>query len=388
MLFYMNNNQKQRNSKKNISVESSVSYGLTTGSLATATSLAAIKKIINPKENFDYVKIKAPFEDLDVYIENCELLTKDTAKAIAIKYPYNDPDVTVNLKIVSSVELINFNEISEDKLTIEDKVLIIGGNGVGTITKPGLQISEDEAAINPIPLNMIRKNLKKYVPNDKIAKVTISVPNGEIIAKKTMNLKLGIVGGISILGTTGIARAMSSKAYKDSLLCQLDIAIAIADEGKFNKDDIVFVPGNIGEKLSIKNLNVKKDQIVQMGNYIGFMLKEAKNRGINKIILFGHIGKLVKVAGGIFNTKHSIADGRKEIIAAHAALCEANVGVIQKIFKSQTTEDMIDILKYNNIDLDVFNSISSAIKKNCLENFDLDIDVILVDMKGKQLNSV
>lgn len=413
----MNNYEKENQFDKNNYTHSNVDYGLTTGSIATATSLAAIKKIISSNEEFNIVKIITPFEELDVDIEKCELINENKAEAIGVKHPYNDPDVTVNLKIISSVELIDKKDIYKSDIykrdvykrdtdkkimdtnnldideKIENKVIVEGGFGVGIITKPGLQIPVGESAINPVPLDMIQKNLAGLVPDGKIAKVIISVPEGEKIAKKTMNPKLGIIGGISILGTTGIARAMSTKAYKDSLLCQLDMVIALIGEGKYKKDEIVFVPGNIGEKLALRDLNlkdnkkVKKDQIVQTGNYIGFMLEEAKKREIDKITLFGHIGKLVKVAGGIFNTKHSIADGRREIIATHAGLCGADTETIKSIFDSKTTEGMIDILKDKNINKKVLNSISLAIKERCLERADMDVNVILVDMEGNQLNS-
>ncbi len=124
-----------------------------------------------------------------------------------------------------------------------------------------------------------------------------------------------------------------------------------------------------------------------MGNFPGFMFKESKKRGIDNFILFGHIGKLIKIAGGIFNTKHSIADCRREIMAAHAGLIGAKKDTIRLIFNSKTTEEMIDILKNEDIDVEVLNSISLAIKKRCLENFDIDVKVILVDMEGNLLNS-
>jgi cobalt-precorrin-5B (C1)-methyltransferase len=389
---YQENHLKQKNNKKQNSFkghdpgESKINYGLTTGSIATATSLAALKKIINPRADTDFIRIKTPFNELDVKIENCEILGGNKAEAFGIKYPYNDPDVTVNLKIVSSVELMDSNNDNFDK------VIIGGGIGVGTITKPGLQIQVGNPAINPIPLAMIKKNLEKFVPDGKIANVIISVPDGEKIAKQTMNPKLGIIGGISILGTTGIARSMSTKAYKDSLLCQFNIAIALISDGIYNKDSLVFVPGNIGENLALENLDVdgkrvEKDQIVQMGNFPGFMFEEAKKRGIDKLTLFGHIGKIVKLAGGIYNTKHSIADGRREIIASHAALCGANKEIIKAIFNSKATEDMVNILKKEGMDIEVMDSISLAIKERCLERFKIHLDVIIVDMKANQLNS-
>jgi len=382
------NNKKEDLYMKNELNRSKIDYGLTTGSLATATSLAALKKIINPSETVDIVKISTPLDELDVDIKDLNLLDKNRAESIAIKYPYNDPDVTVNLKIISSVELVD----NLDKTNL-DNVVINGGVGVGTITKPGLQVQVGSPAINPVPLAMIEKNLKNLVPEGKIAKVIISAENGEKIAKKTMNPRLGIVGGISILGTTGIARAMSSKAYKDSLICQLDMAMALVQEGKYKKNELVFVPGNIGEKLALKTLKIKdkkveRDQIIQMGNYIGFMLEQASKRGIKRITLFGHIGKLVKIAGGIFNTKHSVADGRREIIATHAGLCGAEKETINGIFNSKTTEEMLTILNKKSISKEVFDSISLTIKEICLERFNLDLDVILVDMEGNRLNSL
>jgi len=195
-----------------------------------------------------------------------------------------------------------------------------------------------------------------------------------------MNPKLGIVGGISVLGTTGIARSMSSEAYKNSIVTQLDVALAS------NIENLVFVPGNIGEKLALKNLNVGKEQIVQTGNYVGFMFEEAEKRGIKKFTFFGHMGKLIKVAGGLFNTKHAVADGRREIMVAHAGLCGAGQKDLQRLFDSKTTDDMMDILNELGISVEVSNSIADAICERCRQRFDLDLNVVLVDMGGNYLN--
>jgi cobalt-precorrin-5B (C1)-methyltransferase len=352
-------------------------FGITTGVIATATSLAALKSIVS-NEDIDFVKVNTPCDEFNVEIDCVFKSGKNIAMASAFKYPYNDPDVTVNHKIIAKVELVNKNE--NNQIKDNEDIIVTGGKGIGRITKVGLQVPVGKPAINPVPMAMIKNNLKMYLPENKIAKVEITVPDGEEIAKKTMNPRLGIVGGISILGTTGIARSFSSKAYKESLLCQLDIAIG----EKY--DELIFVPGNIGEKLALNQLNVKKDQIIQMGNFVGFMLKEAKKRGINDITLFGHIGKLVKIAGGIFNTKHKIADGRREIIACHSGLCGANKKIIREIFNSKTTEEMIAILKNHNLDKDVFESISKTIVSLCNERFNLKVKLILVDMDGKWLN--
>ncbi|MDL2246503.1 cobalt-precorrin-5B (C(1))-methyltransferase CbiD [Methanobrevibacter sp. OttesenSCG-928-K11] len=346
--------------------------GVTTGSIATATALSALKQITS-NESPDIVNIQTPSSSLDIIIEKNEKISDNVAKSIAIKYPYNDPDVTVNLEIITTVELVD--EIKDKK------VIITGGAGIGKVTKPGLQIPIGEYAINPVPREMIKDNLYNHIPKNKSAKVKIAIPKACEIVNNTMNPRLGIVGGISILGTTGIARAMSTDAYKRSITPQIDISIGE------KLDDLVFVPGNIGEKIALEKLNVNKDQIIQTGNYIGYMFDYASKKGIKSFTFLGHIGKLVKVAGGIFNTKHSIADGRKEIIITHSALRGASIDIINKIYSSETTESMISILKEESLDKFVFNSIAKAIKDKCTDKFDIDLNVILVDMKGNILNT-
>ena len=346
--------------------------GVTTGTVATACSLAALDAILDTSD-IACVKVETPKKTLDVIIDECKRLSSFKAYAVAHKNPYNDPDVTVDLAIVSTVELLDADD--------ETKVIITGGGGVGKVTKPGLQIPVGEHAINPIPRKMILKNLEDKVPDGKVAKVTISVPEGKKIAKKTMNPKLGIVDGISILGTTGIARSMSSDAYKNSIVTQLDVALASGIS------DLVFVPGNIGEKLALKNLDITEEQIVQTGNFVGFMFEEAEKRGIKKFTYFGHMGKMIKVAGGIFDTKHAVADGRREIMVTHAALCGVDKHNLQKLFDSKTTDDMMSILDELNVSFEVSNSIAKAIKDRCKQRFDLDLNVILVDMEGNYLNN-
>lgn len=346
--------------------------GVTTGTVATACSLAALDAILDTPD-IACVKVETPKKTLDIIIDECKRLSSCKAYAVAHKNPYNDPDVTVDLAIVSTVELI-------DGTDDDANVVIAGGEGVGKITKPGLQIPVGEYAINPVPRRMIVKNISDKIPEGKIAKVTISIPEGEKIAKKTMNPKLGIVGGISVLGTTGIARSMSSDAYKNSIVTQLDVALASGIE------ELVFVPGNIGEKLALERLDISKEQIVQTGNFVGFMFEEAEKRGIKEFIFFGHMGKLIKVAGGIFDTKHAVADGRREIMVAHAALCGVGRDDLQRLFDSKTTDDMMDILNEVGVSVEVCNSIADAIRDRCKQRFDLDLNVFLVDMEGNFLN--
>lgn len=339
--------------------------GITTGSVATAASLAALLTIED--NNPEYVEIQTPTTKVKVKIEKTQKIDTKTAKATVEKPNYDDPDITRGIEIISQVTLND-----EDGI-----VTIKGGKGVGLITKPGLQIPVGEHAINPVPRDMIKTNLKRYLPKGCGATVTIIIPEGEKLAPKTMNPRLGIVGGISVLGTTGIARPMSLKAYKDSLRVQLDVAVSNGYH------DLLFVPGNIGTRIAQEKLIIDPDQIIEMSNYVGYMLDEAeKLKEIKSITLFGHAGKLIKIAAGIFNTKQSEADARREIMTCYAALCGANQSTIHEIFECITTEDVIKILDKNNLTDKVFEMIADEIVNLCELKYDMKFYVTIVKMNG------
>jgi len=344
--------------------------GITTGSVATAASVAALLKIRG--EETSVVTIEAPKNKLTVEIEDSRSIGDSSAMAVVVKPTYNDPDVTRGIKIISEVSL------TDDA----GEVVITAGDGVGRVTKPGLQIPVGEYAINPVPRRMIRDNVKKYLPESKGAVVKIIIPEGKEIAPKTMNSRLGIVDGISILGTTGIARPMSSKAYTDSLRVQIDVAIANG------YDDLLFVPGNIGTRIAKERLIIDDDAIIEMSNFVGYMLDEAAKTGsVRSITLFGHAGKLIKIAAGIFNTKQSVADARREIMTAYAALVGADTATVREIFGCITTEDVIKILDEKNLTLDVFELISDEIDKLCNLKFEgIEFHSIIVKMDGEVLN--
>ena len=348
------------------SVESD-DFGITTGSAATAAALAAFLSISGEVSS---VNVKTPLGCLDISVKRACKINNYSGRASVVKRPYHDPDVTINLEIEAELQLRD-----------EPGITIRGGEGVGRVTKPGLQLSVGEAAINPIPLEMIRSNLEDVLPSGKGVDVIISVPKGREIAKRTMNPRLGIVDGISILGTTGIARSMNSESFQKAKKCQLDVALA---EGYH---ELVFVPGNIGEKLARKLLYVEDDQIIQMGNLVGYMLDTAKEMGVSNLILLGHAGKLVKIAGGIFQTEHRLADARREIITTHTGLMGGKKRLLEQIYHSNTTEDMIELLEREEMVEPVFNSIAQAIQKCCQERFDVNVDVVIVKMDGTVLNT-
>ncbi len=263
---------------------------------------------------------------------------------------------------------------------VAGEIEITAGDGVGKVTKPGLQIPVGEFAINPVPRKMIKNNVKKYLPANKGAIVKISIPEGKNIAPKTMNSRLGIIDGISILGTTGIARPMSSKAYTDSLRVQIDVAIANGYK------DLLFVPGNIGTRIANERMEIEEDQIIEMSNFVGYMLEEADKTGkINSITIFGHAGKLIKIAAGIFNTKQSVADARREIMTAYTALLGADTKTLQDIYNCLTTEDVIKILDKNNLTIPVFELIADKIIELCNLKYDIEFHAIIAKMDGEIL---
>ncbi|MGB9838810.1 cobalt-precorrin-5B (C(1))-methyltransferase CbiD [Methanothermobacter sp.] len=344
-------------------------FGITTGTAATAAALASLLCLRGRVVNS--VGVETPSGKIDVDVDSVERISQDRARACVIKRPYGDPDVTVNLSIIAEVQI-----------TETSGVVIRGGEGVGTVTKPGLQVPPGEAAINPVPRRMIEANLRKYLKGGEGVVVTVSVPDGEKIASKTMNPRLGIEGGISILGTSGIARPMSSSAYRRSLACQIDIAVARGFR------ELVFVPGNIGERFAREYFNrIDEERIIQMANFPGYMLEEAAKKGVKRIVLMGHAGKLIKLSAGIFQTKNSIADARREIMTAHAALSGASPEVTERIFNLATVEEMISELESGGLREDVFNSISRAIRERCSERFPFETDVLIFSMDGRILNS-
>lgn len=342
-------------------------YGITTGTAAAAAAVAALLSLERVVES---VPIETPLGKLEVLVEDSKKLGSGHGWATVRKMPYPDPDITQNLEIQADV-----------KLRKESGIIIRGGDGVGTVTKPGLQVTVGEKAINPVPLAMIFNNLRNILPEGKGAEVTISIPQGREVAQRTMNPRLGIVDGISILGTTGIARPMSQESYQKSLKCQLDVALA---EGY---EELIFVPGNIGARRALDLLHVEEDQIIHMGNHVGFMLQEAHENGLDHLILLGHAGKLVKLAAGIFNTEHKRADGRKEVITAHAGLMGASQPVMELIFNCNTTEEMISILRREGLVQEVFNSISTSIRNRVLEEYGIKLEVLIMEMDGTILNN-
>lgn len=338
--------------------------GYTTGTCATAAAKAATAMLFSGNI-LEEIEVELPIGDkINLKITDAKI-SKNIAKCCVVKDAGDDPDVTDKAKICAMVK------------KTEKGMVLKGGGGVGIVTKKGLQIDVGEAAINPVPRDMILKEVSKVLPAGKGVEVTIFVPEGKELAKKTMNEKLGIVEGISVIGTTGIVEPMSDEAFKASLVPQIDIALANG------YSEVVLTPGNIGEKNAVK-LGVPEDAVIQMGNFVGFMLEACAKKGIKKAMLFGHISKLTKVAAGIFNTHSKVADARLETIAAYASLLGADKKIIRSILDANTTEQALKILRKNNL-IKVFDLIAERASSRAMEYVDrkMEIGTVLVSLRGE-----
>lgn len=320
-------------------------FGYSTGTCAAAASKAALLRLLgcdDPRE----VEINLPAgRMMMVPVQSTELINQ-VARAVVVKDGGDDLDVTHGMQIVSRVGWSK-----------TPGVCIYGGEGVGRITKPGLAVPIGEPAINPVPRQMIRNALKDLLPGERGVDVEISAPDGERVAKKTMNARLGVIGGISILGTSGLVRPMSREAFIDSLLPQISQALALGFE------TLVLTPGGMGERMAI-NRGVNPDAIVQTSNFIGAILDECAGYNVPELLLFGHIGKIIKIAGGIFNTHSKVADARCEILAAHAAMLGASPSVVQDIMKLNTVDESIHLVQRNGLEK-VYQTIADAASQRC-----------------------
>ncbi|UYO63338.1 cobalt-precorrin-5B (C(1))-methyltransferase CbiD [Acetobacterium wieringae] len=343
-------------------------YGYTTGSCATAATKAALLMFLN-QQKWDTVKINTPKGwPLDLVLHD-QTFSEYEASCSVVKDAGDDPDVTNGIKIFAKV-------IPSDQAGIT----FIAGIGVGTVTSVGLSIPPGEPAINPTPREMIAQEIRAVLDSDAIKhrpdlpkgwQVELSIPQGVELAKRTFNPKLGIEGGLSIIGTTGIVEPMSEEAWKASLKLELSVLHAKG----FN--EIIFVPGNYGKDFS-EELGLNETVLVKTSNFIGFMLDEAERMGFDKILLIGHLGKLVKVAGGIFNTHSSVADGRMEILTAHAGILGASREIMAKIMAAKTTDEATDIILAENLP-DYFNQLAEVVKKKVTDRVygTIDIEVVL-----------
>ena len=320
--------------------------GYTTGSCAASAAKAGAIMLLGDEE-VETVAIKTP-KGVSLYLQIEDIQKqKDWVSCAVTKDAGDDPDATNGIKINARVE------------KAKQGIHIDGGLGVGRVTQKGLACAVGEAAINPIPRKMIEDALLEVAQKYKYKggfSVVISAENGEEIAKKTFNPRLGIVGGISILGTSGIVEPMSEKALIDTIHLEIDSKTITQN------NNLLISPGNYGREFALKEFGLDLDFGIKCSNFIGETIDYAVYKKVKNILLIGHAGKLCKVAGGIMNTHSRMADCRCEIFAAHAALAGPSRKHIEKIMNSVTTDEISVLLHEFNIANQVYESILSKIR--------------------------
>lgn len=311
--------------------------GFTTGSCAAAAAKAAIYMLLLGQEK-NQIEIETPagimFNATIVDIKRSE----EQVSCAVIKDGGDDPDVTTGAHVVATV--------SVDENVNDFRVFIDGGTGVGRVNLPGLDQPVGNAAINHVPREMIEKEVTevcRLLDFNGHVNVVVSVPEGIELANKTFNPRLGITGGISILGTTGIVEPMSSKALVDT------IKVELSQKKALGRSYVAVSPGNYGLKFMQDTFGYDLDTSVKCSNFIGETVDMVCNLGFEGMILTGHIGKLVKVAGGIMNTHSHEADSRMEILGAAAIKAGCDLDLAKAILDCLNTEEALRLLDESNL---------------------------------------
>lgn len=292
------------------------------------------------------------------------------ARAEVVKFSGDDPDITNGVSV--------FTEVC--RLPEGSGISFRAGEGIGHVTKPGLSVPVGEPSINPGPRQLIRNVAEELLGKDVGLEVTISIPAGKELAKRTLNPVLGIEGGISVIGTTGVLRPMSEEGFKNSLVPQIDVAKALGFSSQ------VFVPGKIGERIAL-GFGLPWEAIVQTSNFIGFMLEKAAERDVKSVLLFGHPGKLAKVAAGVFYTHNRIGDARMEAMAAYSAAEGLPASGVRRILASATTEEALEVIEEAGLAGRVCKVLAerASLRAERYLFGKMDIGTVMVTLQGKLL---
>ena len=327
-------------------------YGFTTGSCAAAAAKAAAYMLLTGREKTK-ITIETP-KGIPYTAQIREICRKEREVSCAVeKDGGDDPDITTGALICAKV---SFAEIMDRKageepggkngpgpghVRTQARVVIDGGFGVGRVTKPGLDQPVGNAAINHVPREMIEREVLQVcqvLDYCGSLSVEISVPEGEHLAERTFNPRLGIVGGISILGTSGVVEPMSTQAILDT------IRVELRQQRALGREDVVISPGNYGLDFLKNTYHYDLDKSVKCSNFIGLTIDMAVEEGFKRLLLAGHIGKLIKVAGGIMNTHSREGDCRMELLTAFAVKCGVAAEDAEKLLSCVTTEEAVRIL--------------------------------------------
>lgn len=327
--------------------------GYTTGSCAAAAAKAATHMLVSG-EVVGEVSLVTP-AGIRLYLEVEDIVKENNYVSCAIrKDSGDDPDVTNGILVYARVTF------AQDDV-VKSKVILEAGEGIGRVTQKGLEQSIGDPAINLVPRRMIREAVEEELQKAGIdcgVRVMIWVPDGAEIAKKTFNPKLGIEGGISILGTTGIVEPMSEKALTDTIFVEMKV------RRENGMDYCYVVPGNYGSDFLHDTLGYQEDAAVKCSNYVGEVIDDAVRLQMKGILLVGHIGKFIKLAAGIMNTHSRQADGRMEILAAHAAMAGGSRELICQLMECITTTAALELLEKEGILKEVMSTVMIKIEEH------------------------
>ena len=327
--------------------------GYTTGSCAAAAAKAATHMLVSG-EVVGEVSLVTP-AGIRLYLEVEDIVKENNYVSCAIrKDSGDDPDVTNGILVYARVTF------AQDDV-VKSKVILEAGEGIGRVTQKGLEQSIGDPAINLVPRRMIREAVEEELQKagiDRGVRVMIWVPDGAEIAKKTFNPKLGIEGGISILGTTGIVEPMSEKALTDTIFVEMKV------RRENGMDYCYVVPGNYGSDFLHDTLGYQEDAAVKCSNYVGEVIDDAVRLQMKGILLVGHIGKFIKLAAGIMNTHSRQADGSMEILAAHAAMAGGSRELIRQLMECITTTAALELLEKEGILKEVMSTVMIKIEEH------------------------
>lgn len=333
--------------------------GYTTGVCAAAAAKAATTLLLSG-EKADSVQIKTP-SGINLTIEIAETSVSDETVSCAVrKDGGDDPDATNGILIFSAVR------------RIAEGVEIDGGEGVGRVTKPGLDQPVGAAAINSVPRKLISEAVsevcEKYGYFGGIS-VTVSVPGGEKLALRTFNPNIGIVGGISIIGTSGIVEPMSNKALVDTI--KLELRQLYVSGGR----SVLLTPGNYGENFARDVLRLSSSENISCSNFIGDAIDYAVELGFKKILLVGHIGKLVKLGIGLTNTHSANGDGRMETLVACALEAGAPLSLLRSVLGCVTTDAALELIEKEGFLPETLEILKKRIDRFLLKRVPDDTDI-------------
>ena len=327
-------------------------FGYTTGSCAAGAARGAAELLLGVDE-IEEAELMTP-KGILLHLELLDMKRDENAASCAVrKDAGDDPDTTNGILVYAKVEKF---QIRSD---MEDRIVIDGGTGVGRVTKPGLSQKIGEAAINPVPRAMILQAVEEIADRyhyEGGLKVTISVPEGEKIARKTFNPRLGIVGGISILGTSGIVEPMSEKALIDS------IRVEMSQHAAMGEQYMLVTPGNYGADYLREHMALPFEKNIKCSNYVGETIDMAVDMGVKGILFISHIGKFVKVAAGIMNTHSHSADARMEVLCANAIRAGGDLACARSILHCNTTDEALRVLDENHILRETMKEITDRIQ--------------------------